>query len=83
MDAREDGQDAHPERACTSLTNVTSQGTAPFERRLFWLLFWPVKKVTRTIMLSAWIYKKYSPERGSSFKQNKLFENRKTSKEIP
>ena len=46
MVAREDGQEAHPQRACTDLTNYTSQAAAAFERRPFWLLFGPLQKVT-------------------------------------
>jgi hypothetical protein len=46
VDAREDGQEAHPQRACTGRTNSISQAAAAFERRLFWLLFVSVQKVT-------------------------------------
>jgi len=44
--AREDGQEAHPHRACTDWINRTNQAPAAFERRLFWLLFVPLQKVT-------------------------------------
>ncbi len=44
MDAREDGQEAHPQRACTNETNYTNQAAAAFERWVFWLLFVPTTK---------------------------------------
>ncbi len=44
MAAREDGQEAHPQRACTNLTNYTDQAAAAFERWAFWLLFVPATK---------------------------------------
>ncbi len=44
MAATEDGQEAHPQVACTNYIIETSQAPAAFERRLFWLLFVPTTK---------------------------------------
>jgi hypothetical protein len=39
MAAAEDGQEAHPQAACTSPSNSTSQAPAAFERRFFGYFF--------------------------------------------
>ena len=39
LDAAEDGQEAHPQAACTDLTNAASQAPAAFERRFFGYFF--------------------------------------------
>ncbi len=39
MDAAEDGQDAHPQAACTDFANCTNQAAAASERRFFGYFF--------------------------------------------
>ena len=41
MAAREDGQEAHPQRACADVTNCIRQAAAAFERWAFLVTFCP------------------------------------------